>query len=753
MSVLPLLAVLSAVTLRPNAVEVVTDPQAPSVTRFAAEELAAFVGKSLGCTVPVETSFKPGRVSLVVGTNAWSAAAGVAPERLPRDGFVVRAEGERVYLAGSDARRPEMRNLLQAKHQFVFVHGERASLFAVYGFLERHFGVRFYWPNELGTIVPRHAAVDVPAGEWTCAPDFSVREPSFASPLQHLRLRTQTKYVPCCHGLAALSLRERFAATHPEYFALRPGPNGSKVREPALGDRISPEHAGQLCWTSEALWDQVFRDAVAYFSGVSAKDHGVIYHWGDGKSYGWANAWYGEYFDVMGQDGYQPCLCDACQAAYSKTDTDQYATELVWGKTAELANRLLRAGVKGTLTQMAYPPYRHVPRCDIPTNVQVMVAERGPWNAGNPAKARADDEKVRAWAKKLGRKVWLWTYPGKLGALQLDDVPQMTPRAHGAYFKRLSPYIFGAKTEAETDKAIYNYLNDYVTARVSWDTRTDVAAVLDEHHRLMFGAAADEMRSFYELLEDKWLNEIAVRTLDSAVGPIALAPSALELWTKVYSPDVLGRCEALFARAQEKLDPTSDEAKRVAWIRREFCDPLVRRGREAVAGFDVRRELERRRSEASRNGLLFEGDGETGWHCWPSGLCKETSDATAPTPDRCLHFVSTNRTYVTRSLRGLLTTGTTYRVSLFVRGKGIEPTSTWDAGLGVEMSDGIRKWRHPYPNGNNGVGFTGTFGWTHVSFSFTTGPKLGANPYLAVRLASSTGEAWFDAPQIAPVIR
>ena len=738
-------ALLLAAVLCPGEVDVVTAPDACSVVRFAADELAGFVGKSLGCEVPVVTSFSEGRTSLVVGTNAWSRAAGVCPERLPRDGFVVRSLGNRVYVAGCDSPKTDMKALLGAKSQWPFQHGERASVFAVYGFLERYAGVRFYWPGEMGTVVPRHGSIEVPEGEWTCAPDFTVREPSFASPLQYLRLRAQTKYTPCAHGLAALSLRERFSGSHPEYFALRKGPDGRLVREPEMS--VPESHAGQLCWTSDALWEQIHADAVAYFSGVSAKDHGVPGHYSK-KGWSWGNGWYGEYFDVMGQDGFQPCLCDGCQAAYSKTDRDQYATELVWSRTAALANRLLREGVKGTLTQMAYPPYRHVPGCDIPTNVLVMVSERGPWNEGNPDKARQDDDEVRAWARKLGRKVWLWTYPGKFGALQLDDVPQMTPRAHGAYFTRLAPFIFGAKTESETDRPVYNYLNDYVAAKVAWDVKTDVVALLDEHDRLMFGAAADEMRGFYGLLEDKWIREIAGRTKDTAVGPIALAPSPLELWTRIYSPETLDRCEDFFARARAKLDPKSDEARRVAWIKAEFCDPLVRRGRRIAAGFDAGAALRRRAAGADGRNLLPE-DGETGWQSWPSGRLTAAADASAPTPGACLHLVSTERSYATHALKGLLETGRTYRVSMFLRGRGIEPFSTWDGGLNVEISDGRRKWRHPFPNGNNGVGFTGTFGWVHVAFDFTVGPELGETPYLAVRLANCTGEAWFDAPYLS----
>ena len=53
---------------------------------------------------------------------------------------------------------------------------ERATLFGVYEFLDRYVGVRFYFPGELGTVVPRTDAVAVPKDiDLMIAPAFTVR--------------------------------------------------------------------------------------------------------------------------------------------------------------------------------------------------------------------------------------------------------------------------------------------------------------------------------------------------------------------------------------------------------------------------------------------------------------------------------------------------------------------------------------------------------------------------------------------------
>ena len=94
--------------------EVLLDPSAPKATHLAADELSALLGRVFDRPVPIVTAPTPGRTAIVLGTNAWSRAAGLAPERLPRDSFQLRVAGARLYIAGCDATAtdPESQNYL-----------------------------------------------------------------------------------------------------------------------------------------------------------------------------------------------------------------------------------------------------------------------------------------------------------------------------------------------------------------------------------------------------------------------------------------------------------------------------------------------------------------------------------------------------------------------------------------------------------------------------------------------------------------
>ncbi len=140
----------------------------------------------------------------------------------------------------------------------------------------------------------------------------------------------------------------------------------------------------------------------------------------------------------------------------------------------------------------------------------------------------------------------------------------------------------GAFAESETDRWIYNYLNYYVFSRVCWNPDADVEAILAEHHRLMFGAAAKEMAEFFDTLERCWMKVVA-KPYDTPLGPgVCDAPTAVQLREEVYTPEVLSRLSSLVSSAAAKVLPGSLEARRIGLFCREYFEPLEARMDEAL---------------------------------------------------------------------------------------------------------------------------------------------------------------------------
>ena len=569
----------SAVTLMPERMEVVVANDAPQITAFAGDELTNFLSKALGRQIPLVTAPSEGRQSIVLGEKALPAAAGMDFSKEPRDTFVISAEGERVYIAGRDGRGLSRNWIYNPKCSYGQLLGhERATLFGVYDFLERYVGVRFYFPDdELGTVVPSKNRVEVPDGVRKVSPDYLLRDPYFGGDgvwpsksyggmetktAYWMRLRLASTSIPCCHGSRELKYIERFGKTHPEYLAQKK--DGTV--------RLDTEQfaAYQYCWSNPGFQEELYQDVKAYLTGQSPATRGLK-NWGNGCKYG-------KWVDIMPEDAFNPCYCKGCQAVYGEAfakNDPNYASELLWGVTAKIGKRLIKEGVQGNITMMAYSPYRRVPDFEIPSNVWVMVAETGPWSLTNPVDMKNQYDEIRAWRRKIGHKVWIWTYPSKYGELMIKGVPCVGPHAWGRYYADLKDDIIGGFCECESDRAIYNFLNYYVYSRVMWDAATDIDAVLDELYVNLFGKAAPEMKEFFTELEERWTKRVVGNIVNTPLGPKTIRPSNRALWRDIYSKEVRGNLDALLKAGTAKVGGNSLEGRRIALMRAEFYDRMV----------------------------------------------------------------------------------------------------------------------------------------------------------------------------------
>ncbi len=605
-SVVPAVSEVSSVSVVPSVVidrssEIVVREGAPSATRLAAEELNFFLKDVLGVPLPVVERRTAGKTAIVLGADGDgtpSLPGGPVGSRVPRDrdAYVIEACSNVVRIVGNDDDPPDPAATAalpdEAPWQPCF---RRGTLFGVYAFLERFAGVRMYFPGELGTCVPKAERITIPEGRIGEAPAFSVRRYGYADGpvpeellngmdethfkrLNWYRLRMETYHLRCCHGAKTHCLSPAtWDAIYTNACAIIGGPLGERALPGGgRGATALPEcgHAGRVPIPG---------------GGRGATALPECGHVGRVPLPG-AGGGEAIVIDAMPKDGFtwaRHCHCGWCEKniPFSRWDVG-FATDLVWRRTAELAGRLAARFPHVRVSQMSYIPYARIPTNEIPGNVDVFVARRGPWAECTAIGERERDE-VRRWHEKLGRKVSLWNYPDKVDCwnLEMKDIPQLAPRAWASYYRAVAPRVTGAFAESESDRWIYNYLNYYVFSRVCWNPEADVEAILAEHHRFMFGAAAKEMAEFFDTLEACWMKVVA-NPFDTPLGPgVCKAPTEEELRTNIYSPEVRTRLDALLRDAAAKVAAGSLEARRIALFRREYLEPLCRRfgGRGATA--------------------------------------------------------------------------------------------------------------------------------------------------------------------------
>lgn len=229
----------------PNAVIVIPD-QTKATVKYAAEELVYHIEKSTQARLSVvrESELSASdRQRIYLGETQAARAANIFPQQLPLETFVIRTQADALFIAGNDA----VDEPLVTTPPFGTFNNSAGTLFGVYEWLERDLGVRWLWPGELGTYVPKRSLVVVSEFDEVVKPRFfqrNVRSGVFATPSPALGFtpkakeeyfREQTVFLRrnrmgrskrMHYGHAFVDWWEKYGAEHPEWFQLVGGKRG-----------------------------------------------------------------------------------------------------------------------------------------------------------------------------------------------------------------------------------------------------------------------------------------------------------------------------------------------------------------------------------------------------------------------------------------------------------------------------------------------------------------------------------------------
>ena len=228
---------------REQAVVVLPD-NSTQVTTYAGKELVHYLNAATqgDFRLKKESELLPndGPYRIYIGASKAAAAKGISINRLKKNHYVVFPAKEALYLIGRDEVGAEAP---------IDDGAEMGSLLAVYDWLDRTVGVRWFWPGDLGTEIPRHTELGTQEGEPVYGkpaleysrlryyPTLYNRKRPSAYGRSNSRddmgyLRTnewfrrhkiyRTSGERAFYGHAFGDFWNRFGKEHPEYFALRP---------------------------------------------------------------------------------------------------------------------------------------------------------------------------------------------------------------------------------------------------------------------------------------------------------------------------------------------------------------------------------------------------------------------------------------------------------------------------------------------------------------------------------------------------
>ncbi|MBI4024533.1 MAG: DUF4838 domain-containing protein [Verrucomicrobia bacterium] len=499
---------------------------------FAAKELQCHLKQITGAeaTITEVTSDEwrvasekagDGKASILVGESPATVALGLKSADFQPQEYLIKFGSNLIILMGRD--KDDRRKMDYADpSSFPEFYDDQATCYAVYDFLERFCGVRWFLPTELGLVCPKSATLQVKGGEIRRSPTVKTRLQIFGyqipadlcgdtlheskpppvlawreQMLWYHRYRTGGENYAGNHSF--YGYYDRFWKKNPKNAAVFEAEHPAWFAQGFTGDKPH-----QLCYTNPDLIRQVVQDARDYFDGKGKKPGAVAE---------------GDYFALVPMDTGEWCKCANCQVLLHKEPTrgkgqfsNDRASDYVYAFVNQVAREIAKSHPNKFLSALAYWEYCYPPhREPLAPNVSITMC----LHARNVyAKAVQDNDRAvfESWAKEsLVRRKFFWFYYcfPSLAAVQAQF------RCFPGFFahslaKQLPIYIAkGARgmfyepayLAYERRSALLDQVEFYVTWKLADDPALDGNALIDEFFRLYYGAAAKPMKAFYERVE------------------------------------------------------------------------------------------------------------------------------------------------------------------------------------------------------------------------------------------------------------
>jgi len=558
---------------------IVIDATAKGTIPLAAAQFQAYVRRMSGAELPIEPVGEDAarltdllaRRLVVLGESAVARRLGIDMAGVGTDGFLTRATPKYLAIVGRD----DTTRAWGGNKDPI----ESGTMHGVFAFL-RGQGVRTFFEQEELDVIPHRTTIRVPLGETRDAPFFPFRwgysgrqawglKVGFGGAVDPWESRhsfghnlTWSRDTIAMDGQEVpLNWHARYWETHPEWFA-----------QSANGRRTP-----HLRFTLPDVQDQIVRDAAAWF----AKG--------------------GNYYTLLQNDGYTNI--DQSPETQSRIRHDMgyygFLSDATMAPFIKIARRLEKTHPNRKVALGAYHGYSRPPRDAevLPRNATIML-NRHRLNNIVPRRRQDNRMLLDEWLPLKPSEVYLWEYYCYGRRPWFGEGYELYPRflphaiaedvAYLAEVRKLHPGFKGEwlffEYRRDGANTWWQFPNAYLTARLFWDPRQDIDALLVDYYATAFGPAAGEMEAFYTLCEETWATGApellathaapyqstgAVKT-NRAMGhhflDVHLTPTDFD---RVWTPKVRGRLAAHLERAAE-LSVGTDAAKRVAFVRRGY---------------------------------------------------------------------------------------------------------------------------------------------------------------------------------------
>ncbi|MDD4190604.1 MAG: DUF4838 domain-containing protein [Mangrovibacterium sp.] len=477
---------------------IVLNSDATEGEKFAAKELQIYLKKISGIEIPIKKdTLKSQDNMILVGKNKIVEKLGINTEGLTKEGFHIKTIGSNLALVG---------------------HDDSGTQFAVYTFLERYLGVRWFWPGESGEVVPRRENIILRQIDDTEEPDFKWRNRGPGGALwgtnqgptemdakarllgitenhqKEVKLwEKRNKWggmkIYGGHILSEIFPPEKYSKTHPEYYALVNG------KRDVPRDDYDHKHECQVCTTNPDVLQVAVEWARNFFD--SNTDYDAV--------------------NMSMNDGMGFCECKVCLALDSNTSSEQPDIAIEETKEENVKNTVITDRIFTFYNQVTEELHKTHPEKYIvvlaysrysqpPSRVGIhpyLIPQYCLWSAYKHANIdiRESHKKITSEWSKLANKMGIYEYyiNGAWPGMHRLVMPYIAESIKDLKRQGIDLY----QTQSGDEFAI-NGLNYYVAGKLLWDTSLDLKAILDDFYQKAFGSSGKAIRQFHQRLREAW---------------------------------------------------------------------------------------------------------------------------------------------------------------------------------------------------------------------------------------------------------
>ena len=450
------LLLMSCALLALSAATVVLAPDAPNAERTAAKELQKYLALIAGDDAAVAATFHVGQTPealAVFGLARWTD--------LKIDEVLYCIKGGEVWLAGA---------------------APRGTLYAVYEFLEREYGVRFFTADD--ELVPACRPFRLPpeGTAWRYAPDFVQRSAAYTTinnerPDFAAKLRNNYFYVPSseewggfdgligwCHTLDQFLPAAKYYQAHPEWYSLW---HGVRLGGPQF----------QMCLTNREMRAELIK-VVREKLRENPNSH---------------------FISVSQNDNLHPCQCAECKKFVKEHGNE---TDLLLDCVNEVAAMVAEEFPEVFVETLAYTYTRQPPKTVRPLDnvaIRYCTIEAAALAPVDSPRNRVLAEELKAW-QPIAKHTMIWNYV-------TDFARYYLPHPNWTFLDQDLRFFRECNAISIFEQGSFNHcgraadltdLRAYVVSRLLWNPDLDGQELIHEFVDHHYGPAAQYVYAYLD---------------------------------------------------------------------------------------------------------------------------------------------------------------------------------------------------------------------------------------------------------------